>query len=116
MITVVSWNIARRLQAVEELLVMDADVALLQEVGPGALERLVTAGGNVAVIPPGSLGTLAPGALWLLAHGAVIPPGSLGTLAPGALWLLAHGGEAVRPGGGAVVQAGPAQHPHRGRR
>ena len=40
MITVVSWNIARRLQAVEELLAMDADVALLQEVGPGALARL----------------------------------------------------------------------------
>ena len=30
---------------------MDADVALLQEVGPGALERLVTAGGNVVVSP-----------------------------------------------------------------
>ena len=51
MITVVSWNIARRLQAVEELPVMDADVALLLEVGPGALGRLVTAGGNVAVSP-----------------------------------------------------------------
>ena len=29
MITVVSWNIDWRLQAVEELLAMDADVALL---------------------------------------------------------------------------------------
>ena len=40
MITVVSWNIDGRLQAVEELLAMDADVALLQEVGLGALETL----------------------------------------------------------------------------
>ena len=51
MVTVVSWNIAMRLQAVEELLAMDADVALLQEVGPGALDRLRNAGGNVAVGP-----------------------------------------------------------------
>ena len=35
MITVVSWNIGRRLQSVEELLAMEADVSLLQEVGPG---------------------------------------------------------------------------------
>ena len=40
MITVVSWNIGRRLQSVEELLAMEADVSLLQEVGPGALEAL----------------------------------------------------------------------------
>ena len=40
MITVVSWNIDRRLQSVEELLAMDADVANLQEVGLGALESL----------------------------------------------------------------------------
>ena len=51
MIRVVSWNIAMRLQLVEELLAMDADVALLQEVGPGALEALKEAGGNVAVSP-----------------------------------------------------------------
>ena len=31
MIRVVSWSIARRPQATEELLAMDADVALLQE-------------------------------------------------------------------------------------
>ena len=49
MIRVVSWNIAMRLQAVDELLAMDADVAFLQEVGPGALDRLRNAGGNVAV-------------------------------------------------------------------
>ena len=51
MITVVSWNIAMRFQAVDELLDMDADVALLQEVGPGALEQLRNAGGHVAVSP-----------------------------------------------------------------
>ena len=51
MITLVSWNIAMRLQGVEELLAMDADVALLQEVGPGVLDRLRNAGGNVAVSP-----------------------------------------------------------------
>ena len=51
MTKVVSWNIAMRLQAVEELLATDADVALLQEVGPGALDRLRNAGGSVAVSP-----------------------------------------------------------------
>ena len=51
MITVVNWNIAKRLQAVEELLAMDADVALLQEVSPGTLEFLKEAGGSVAVGP-----------------------------------------------------------------
>ena len=51
MVTVVSWNIAMRLQAVEELLAMYADVALLQEVDSGALDRLRNAGGNVAVSP-----------------------------------------------------------------
>ena len=40
MITVLSWNIAMSSQAADELLTMDADVALLQEVGPGALDRL----------------------------------------------------------------------------
>ena len=51
MIRVVSWNIAMRLQSVEELVAMEADVALLQEVGPGALEALKEAGGNVGVSP-----------------------------------------------------------------
>ena len=55
MITVVSWNIGRRLQSVEELLAMEADVSLLQEVGPGALEALKETGGNVAVSPQVSL-------------------------------------------------------------
>ena len=49
MITVVSWNIVMRLQAVEELLAMDADVAPLQEVGPGARADLADAGGSVEV-------------------------------------------------------------------
>ena len=40
MIRVVRWNIDRRHQAVEDLLAMDAEMALLQEVGPGALESL----------------------------------------------------------------------------
>ena len=44
MIKVISWNIDRRHQAVEELLHTDADVAFLQEVGPGALEALRRAG------------------------------------------------------------------------
>ena len=51
MITVVSWNIVMRLHAVEELLAMDADVAPLQEVGPGALADLADAGGSVEVSP-----------------------------------------------------------------
>ena len=51
MVTVVSWNIAMRLRAVDDLLAMDADVALLQEVGPGVLDRLRNAGCNVAVGP-----------------------------------------------------------------
>ena len=51
MIMVVNWNIAKRVQAVDELLDMDADVALLQEVGVGTLEVLASAGDNVAVSP-----------------------------------------------------------------
>ena len=62
MIRVVSWSIARRPQATEELLAMDADVALLQEVGLGALEYLASAGSSVAV-SPGALGALSPGTL-----------------------------------------------------
>ena len=44
MITMVNWNIDRRIEAAEELLAMNAGVALLQEVGPGALDRLAAAG------------------------------------------------------------------------
>ena len=51
MITVVNWNIDRGTEAMEELLAMHADVALLQEVGLGALEVLSAPGGNVAVSP-----------------------------------------------------------------
>ena len=40
MIGVVSWNVATRRGPLEELREMDADVALLQEVGPGAAVRL----------------------------------------------------------------------------
>ena len=47
----VSWNIVRRHQAIDELLAMNTDVALLLEMGPGALDRLATAGGSVAVGP-----------------------------------------------------------------
>ncbi len=48
---VVSWNIAKRLQTVQELLAMGADVALLQEAGPGARDLLNAAGGAVAISP-----------------------------------------------------------------
>lgn len=51
MIRIVSWNVAQRIQPVAELLEMDADVALLQEVGPGTLEQLASAGGNVELSP-----------------------------------------------------------------
>ncbi len=51
MIKVVCWNIAKRHQATQELLAMGADVALLQEVGPGARDLLGAAGGNVAISP-----------------------------------------------------------------
>ena len=49
MITVLSWNVDMSSQAADELLTMDVDVALLQEVGPGALDRLRKTGGSVAV-------------------------------------------------------------------
>ncbi len=48
-IRVVCWNVAQRVQPVAELLYMDADVALRQEAGPGILEELANAGGDVAV-------------------------------------------------------------------
>ena len=51
MIKVICWNIDRRHPAVQELLEMDADVALLQEVGSGAHGLLGAAGGAVAVSP-----------------------------------------------------------------
>lgn len=38
-----------RFQVVDELLAMNADVALLQDVGPVILEILAAAGGNVAM-------------------------------------------------------------------
>ena len=40
MIRIVSWNVARRRKPLEELREMDADVALLQEVGTGAAANL----------------------------------------------------------------------------
>ena len=40
MIRVVSWNVARRRRPLAELLEIDADVALLQEVGTGSVARL----------------------------------------------------------------------------
>ena len=40
LIRVVSWNVARRRRPLEELLEMDADAALLQEVGTGAASSL----------------------------------------------------------------------------
>lgn len=40
MITVVSWNIARRREPLRQLGEMDADVAILQEVGPGMAVNL----------------------------------------------------------------------------
>ena len=54
-----SWNIGRTHQPLEELLAMDADVALLQEVHPGGRDWLNNARGNVAVSP------YAP---WLMRH------------------------------------------------
>lgn len=51
MITVVCWNIGRTHQPLEELLAMDADLALLQEVHPGGIHWLNRAGANVAASP-----------------------------------------------------------------
>ena len=51
MIKVVCWNIGRNHKPLEELLKMDADVALLQEVHPGGYEWLRTAKDGVAVSP-----------------------------------------------------------------
>lgn len=51
MVRVVVWNINRSEQALEELLSMDADVALLQEVHVGGWERLARVGNGVEVSP-----------------------------------------------------------------
>lgn len=51
MIKVVSWNIGWTYQPLQELLEMDADVALLQEVHPGGYEWLKEAKDGVAVTP-----------------------------------------------------------------
>ena len=51
MIKVVCWNIGKMYQPLQELLEMDADVALLQEVGTGMRDRLDDAGGPVATSP-----------------------------------------------------------------
>ena len=51
MVKIVSWNINKSRVAVRELLEMDADVALLQEAGVGALDDLRSSGPAVAVSP-----------------------------------------------------------------
>ncbi|MYC33905.1 MAG: endonuclease/exonuclease/phosphatase family protein [Chloroflexi bacterium] len=52
MIKVVSWNVGKMYQPLEELLAMnDTDVALLQEVGAGMRDHLSAAGGPIATSP-----------------------------------------------------------------
>ena len=51
MIKVVNWNIGRTHKPLEELLLMNADVALLQEVHPGGYEWLNAVKDGVAVSP-----------------------------------------------------------------
>ena len=51
MIKVVDWNIGYRYQPLQELLDMDADIALLQEVGIGMRDRLAAVGCPVATSP-----------------------------------------------------------------
>lgn len=51
MIKVVCWNIGRTYEPLEELLEMNADVALLQEVGSGMRDHLAAVGGPVATSP-----------------------------------------------------------------
>lgn len=51
MIKVVSWNIGGTYAPLDELLKMDADVALLQEARPGMREVLTDAKANVAITP-----------------------------------------------------------------
>ena len=50
-ISIVNWNIGRRRAPLQELVKMDADVALLQEVGIGGWKWLAAAGNGVAVTP-----------------------------------------------------------------
>ena len=49
MLEAVCWNIGKTHQPLEELMLMDADLALLQEVHPGGYEWLKTAKPSVAV-------------------------------------------------------------------
>ena len=51
MVKVVSWNINRSAAALQELVAMDADVALLQEVHVGGRKWLADVGNGVAVTP-----------------------------------------------------------------
>ena len=51
MVKVVSWNVNTRLTALDELVCMDADVALLQEVPVNGWRLLARVGGPVAVTP-----------------------------------------------------------------
>ena len=51
MIRIVNWNVGRRRAPLQELVKMDADVALLQEVGIGGWKWLAAAGNGVAVTP-----------------------------------------------------------------
>ena len=51
MVKVVSWNIGTRRAGLRELVQMDADVALLQEVGAGGWKWLSSIGNGVAVTP-----------------------------------------------------------------
>ena len=49
MVRIVSWNINATLDPLDELMAMDADVALLQEVPVGGWRRLSDVGGSIAV-------------------------------------------------------------------
>ena len=51
MLRIVNWNIGYRLAPLDDLLKMDADVALLQEVPVGGWRKLSRAGSPVAVTP-----------------------------------------------------------------
>ena len=51
MVKVVSWNVNTWLTALDELVCMDADVALLQEVPVNGWRLLARVGGPVAVTP-----------------------------------------------------------------
>lgn len=51
MIKVVSWNVGWMYRPLEELLAMEADIALLQEVSVGMREHLAAIGGSIATSP-----------------------------------------------------------------